>query len=229
LDAFANWNGREYDFYFSEKDHINGLSGTNSFLLKAEKPGRALKLLYPDFKFQWGGYLDSSGTHYLYQGEPGKPGNRGDGAVYLRNLTNGTTTTVIPPDNKGQYSIPRLYGDEVLYFRNRLMYRVRLDGSNDVRVLDVGTKSVKRSRTSSQIRIRIDPRFAGPLDIPAQFGHCSPDGFSATACHRVFQVDRSKESFFGATLGLEDVAGISCFTRSEPLQLPACAERAKRV
>jgi hypothetical protein len=99
-----------------------------------------LKFLYRDFKFQWGGHLDETATHYLYQGESGKPGNGGDGAVYVRNLANGTESTVVPPDNKGQYAIPRFYGEEVIYFRNRLMQRVRLDGSNDVPVLTAGAK-----------------------------------------------------------------------------------------
>ena len=135
LDAISTWNGHDYDFYFSEKEHIQGLSGTNSFLLKAERAGPALKLLYRDFKFQWGGYLDRAATQYLYEGESGKPGRGGNGAVYLRNLTNGTTTTVVPPDNLGQYAIPRFYGDEVVYFRNRLLQRVRLDGSNAAPIL----------------------------------------------------------------------------------------------
>lgn len=140
LEAVAIWNGHGYDFYFSEKEHIHGLSGTNSFLLKAERAGPALKLLSRDFKFQWGVYLDSAATRYLYEGESGKPGNGGNGAVYLRSLTNGTTITVVPPDSRGQYAIPRFYGDEVIYFHNRLLQRVRLDGSNSEPILTMPAK-----------------------------------------------------------------------------------------
>ncbi len=57
-------------------------------------------------------------TH-LYQGEAGRPGSGGDGAVYLRSLTNNTTLTVVPPDNKGQYAIPRFYHEEVIYFETK--------------------------------------------------------------------------------------------------------------
>ena len=140
LDTFANWNGNEYDFYFGERANINGLGATNAFLLKAERQGPTLRLLYRDFRFQWGGHLDSTATHYLYQGESGQPGHSGNGAVYLRDLTNGITVMVVPPDNKGQYAIPRFYGAEVIYFRNRLLYRRGLDGRNDTVVLPAAGK-----------------------------------------------------------------------------------------
>jgi hypothetical protein len=81
--------------------------------------------------------LDNTGTHYLYDGEPGAPGQRGNGGVYLRDLTNHSTFTVVPPDNKGQYAIPRFYGNEVIYFRNRVLHRIRLDGSEDEPLLPV--------------------------------------------------------------------------------------------
>jgi hypothetical protein len=133
ISAFANWNGREYDFYFGIKGRISGTHEPNSFLLKAERNGPApsLKLAYRDFEFHWGGHLDAAGTHYLFQGESGKPGKGGDGAVYWRDLTTNTTVTLVPPDHKGQYAIPRLYGDQVIYFKDRLLRRVNVDGSHD--------------------------------------------------------------------------------------------------
>lgn len=131
MDAFDNWNGQTYDFYFGENGKINGLIVTNSFLLKADRQTPSLTLLYRDFRYQWGGRLDAAATHYLYQGETGKPGSGGNGAVYLRDLTNGTIATVVPPDTNRQYAIPRFYGDEIIYFQNHLLHRVRLDGSND--------------------------------------------------------------------------------------------------
>ena len=135
LDVFANWNGRDYDFYFGPKGEVDGLKGTGAFLLKAERTGPSLKLVYRDFKSQWGGHLNSDATHYLYQGETGAPGKGGNGAVFLRDLTNDTTRTVVAPDNSGQYAIPRFYNDEVIYFRNRLLHRVALNGSNDAPLL----------------------------------------------------------------------------------------------
>ncbi len=137
LSAFANWNGHDFDFYFGIKGLINGLGKGGSFLLKADRAGPALKLLYRNFDFRWGGVLDNTGRHYLYDGEPGAPGQRGNGGVYLRDLTNHSTFTVVPPDNKGQYAIPRFYGNEVIYFRNRVLYRIRLDGSGDEPLLPV--------------------------------------------------------------------------------------------
>jgi len=138
LGAFANWNGHDYDFYFGPAESLQGLKNPDAWLLKADKAGPSLKLLYRNFHFRWSAHLDSTGTHYLYDGENGAPGSGGDGAVYLEDLTNGTTFTVVPPDYKGQYAIARFYGNEVIYFQNRLLRRIRLDGSNDAPLLTAG-------------------------------------------------------------------------------------------
>jgi hypothetical protein len=130
--TFANWNSREYDIYFAEKDYE--FRAKRCFLLKADRasPQPALKLISPEFKFEWGGHLDASATHFLFQGELGGSGVRGNGAVYLRDLSDNSVRTLVPPDNKGQYAIPRFYGDEVIYYRNRVLWRIGLDGSNNV-------------------------------------------------------------------------------------------------
>jgi len=130
--AFANWNGTEYDFYFAEKDYE--FRAKKCFLLKAERtlPQPTLRLVSPEFKFEWGGHLDASATHFLYQGESGAAGAGGNGAVYLRDLSDNSVRTLVPPDNKGQYAIPRFYGNEVIYYGNRVLWRIGLDGSNNV-------------------------------------------------------------------------------------------------
>lgn len=135
ISAAANWNGSGYDFYFGIEDQISGLQGTNSFLLKASASSPQLHLLYPHFAFKWGGHFDATGRFYLFQGESGQPGSGGNGGVYLRDLASGKVSTIVPPDNNGQYAIPRFHGDEVIYFHNRLIHRIGLDGSNDVPIL----------------------------------------------------------------------------------------------
>jgi hypothetical protein len=135
ISAAANWNGTGYDFYFGIKDQISGLKRTNSFLLKASASSPQLQFLYPHFAFKWGGYFDATGRLFVFQGESGQPGSGGDGAVYLRNLATGKVSTVLPPDKSGQYAIPRFYGNEVIYFHNRLLHRIGLDGSNDLLIL----------------------------------------------------------------------------------------------
>lgn len=132
VDSFANWNGTTYDFYFVESGYE--LSGTPTFLLKAERtsPTPALKLINPELQFEWGGELDPQAKHLLYQGESGPRGNGGNGAVYLRDLSDNSVRTLVPPDNKGQYSIPRFYRDEVIYYRDRVLWRIGLDGSNNM-------------------------------------------------------------------------------------------------
>lgn len=127
--AFANWNGSEYDFYLGLESRMLSSPPGNSFLLKIDRAGPSLKLLYHDFEFQEMGVLDSNATHYLYPGKLTAGG--GDGAVYLRNLSNSIVTTLVAPNNKGQFSFPRFFGDEVIYFRDRLLRRVKLDGTGD--------------------------------------------------------------------------------------------------
>lgn len=135
LWAFPNWNGRSYDFYLGSAESWGGRQHPDSFLLKADKANAALKLVYRNFRFRWGAHLDSTATHYLYPGESGVPGSGGDGSIYLENLTNGTILTVVPPDNQGQYSTPAFYGDEVIYFRNRMLWRAQINGSNNTVLL----------------------------------------------------------------------------------------------
>ena len=126
LRPVSNWNGHDYDIYFTERTTYG-----ESFLLKAERPGPKLTLLYRTFKREHLGRLNSSATHYLYAGESGPPGRGGNGGVFLRDLSNNSVRTVVEPDHRGQYSLPRFYNNEVIYFRNRLLWRVDLNGSNN--------------------------------------------------------------------------------------------------
>ena len=132
VTSFANWNGSEYDFYFTERDYA--FAAKRGFVLKAERtsPTPTLKQVFQSFQFAWGGRFDAKAEHFLYQGESGSPGSGGDGAVYLRDVTYNSINTLVTPDNKGQYSIPRFYGDEVIYYRNHVLWRIGLDGSNNV-------------------------------------------------------------------------------------------------
>ena len=130
IRAINNWNGRDYDFYFALQNE--SYRAGESFLLKANHADPALKLLYRKFKFEHLGRLDVSATHYLYNGESGLPGRGGNGGVLLRDLSDNSSRTLVPPDGSGQYAIPRFYGDEVIYFHNRLPWRMNFNGSNNV-------------------------------------------------------------------------------------------------
>lgn len=142
--TFANWNGTEHDIYLAEKDYE--FRAKRCFLLKADRTSSkpTLKLVSPEFKFEWGGHLDASATHFLYQGESGGSGAGGNGAVYLRDLSDNSVRTLVPPDNQGQYAIPRFYGDEVIYYRNRVLWRIGLDGSNNVPLFPTTSSPVSR-------------------------------------------------------------------------------------
>jgi hypothetical protein len=133
IRAINNWNGNGYDFYFALQ--TASYQAGESFLFKASQAEPALKLLYRDFKFEHLGRLDITASRYLYNGEPGPAGKGGNGAVLLRNLVDNSVITLVPPDNSGQYSLPRFYGNEVIYFRNRLLWRMSLDMSNNAPML----------------------------------------------------------------------------------------------
>lgn len=150
VQAFSNWNGHDYDFYLALLTSSRHFSQEDSYLLKIDRSGPSLKLLYPHFKFQSDGVLDVSATHYLYSGEPGGLGSGGDGSICLRDLSSGQTTILVPPDDEvsaeqttalvppgsgRHYSYPRFFGDEVIYFRNRVLHRIKFDGSGDEPVL----------------------------------------------------------------------------------------------
>ncbi|MGC3960266.1 MAG: hypothetical protein QM813_20760 [Verrucomicrobiota bacterium] len=132
VDSFANWNGREYDFYFVERDYE--YRAKRCFLLKVDrsKTPPVLKVVSREFQFAWGGTFNPDASRYLFQGETGASGSGGNGAVYLRDLTDNSERTLVPPDNKGQYAIPRFFGNEVIYFRDRAIWRIGQDGQHNV-------------------------------------------------------------------------------------------------
>jgi hypothetical protein len=134
ITTLLNWNGHDYDLYFAG-NRKTGLDTNTTFLIKVDRNGPTLKLLYRDFQFRWSGWLDASATHYLYSGENGTPGNGGNGGVFLRDLVNNTTRTIVEPDNSGQYALARLYSNSVIYSHNRVLWRVDLDTTNTTSLL----------------------------------------------------------------------------------------------
>ncbi len=80
------------------------------------------------------GYFDASGTHYLYSGESGAPGSGGNGGVYLRDLSNNLDRVLVPPDNHGQYALARIYSNTVIYWRDRVLWRVDINTTNSSRL-----------------------------------------------------------------------------------------------
>jgi hypothetical protein len=132
ITAFPTWNGRQFDFYV--KAPTNWIAGY-SYLLKVDRASNVLVLLDRNFDFHWLGNIDPSGTHYMFDGESGAPGTVGNGGVFLSDLKDNTTRTILTPDNKGQYAISRFYRDSVIYFTNRCIWRIDLNGSNNVQIL----------------------------------------------------------------------------------------------
>lgn len=141
VQPFAHWTGTNYDLYFAEMLYEH--EGKRCFLLKADRTTSppTLQLVAREFQFRWGGQFNARATHYVYQGESGAVGRGGNGAVLLRDLRDSSERTLVPPDDRGQYAIPRFYGDEIIYFRDRQLWRIGLDGSNNTPLFPAATNA----------------------------------------------------------------------------------------
>lgn len=124
----ANWNGREYDFYFWGDC---GRGEERSFLLKAERtsPTPTLKLFLPEFKSEAFGYFDARATHYVY----GRLEQGNYMAVILRDLSDNSERTLVAGAKEitAGWSPHRFYNNEIIYSRGGVLWRIGLDGSNN--------------------------------------------------------------------------------------------------
>lgn len=130
VDTINHWNGSNYDFMLVPGNSWARYTNT-SFVFDIGRPHPSLTLVQTNFQFRWLGNFNADGSRYVYPGESKGFGKGGNGGVFLQDFHNGKVVTLVPPDNKGQYSIPRLYKDTVVYFRNQEIRRVNIDGSDD--------------------------------------------------------------------------------------------------
>lgn len=125
VNAFANWNGHEYDFYFTKAYKARS---EGSFLFKVErtlaKP--TLRLISPEFKFEAWGDFDAQAQYYVHRSST-------NGGVYLRNVSDNSVRTLLGEgDESDPYpSFPRFYNEEIIYSRGDSLWRMGLDGGNN--------------------------------------------------------------------------------------------------
>ncbi len=127
--AVCFWNGKENDFYITDT-HQRWLA-EESYLIKVERPEGRLNLLSPKFKFEWSDHFEPTGRYYLYTGRGA--GMDSDG-VFVRDLASSSNRVLVEPNANKYFSIPRFYGDSVIYVRSNMLWRINLDGSNNVRL-----------------------------------------------------------------------------------------------
>jgi hypothetical protein len=132
LGIFSHWNGHDYDFFFMAPK-VSRDSGECA-LLKTGRSHPTLTVFSRDFKFGYLGMFDDAATHYVFEGESGATGRGGNGAVILRDLSSHTERVLIPPNNAGQYSLARFYGNDVIYWRNRVLWRIDINTTNSSRL-----------------------------------------------------------------------------------------------
>jgi hypothetical protein len=124
-----HWNGAQYEFYLAPDNRYD----TNAApLVEIERSGPSLKMISPSFEFHWLGQWSSDRSLYLYSGESGRWGRGGDGSVMLRDLRDNSVRALVPADKSGQYSLCRFYDGGVIYSRKRHLWRVDLNGSNNM-------------------------------------------------------------------------------------------------
>jgi hypothetical protein len=124
------WNGHENDVYLT--DIHKKYQGLESCLVKVERPAATPKLVSRNFKFEWSDHLHPTGNYYLFSGRESGHGSSG---VFLRDLASNTNRQLIPPDGDSKYfSIPRFYGNSVIYIRSNMLWQVDLNGSNSARL-----------------------------------------------------------------------------------------------
>ncbi len=127
--AYCIWSGRQNDFYLT--DTRQRWLADESFLVKVERPDGKLKLLAHRFKFEWSDHFDPTGRYYLYSGR--EAGAASDG-VFLRDTHSGTNRTLVQPAGDRYFSIPRFYGDSIIYLRSNMLWKISLDGTKNVQL-----------------------------------------------------------------------------------------------
>jgi len=150
LQVFSTWNGGTNDIYLAPK--VEFYNSREGFVLKVDRTSRTLKVQHRNLKFEHLGHLNAEGTHYLYSGESGLTGRGGNGGVFLRDLASNVNHTLVEPDHRGQYALPRFYGNSVIYFRNRLLWRIDVNGSNNAPLFPVGETTDEHSAASRSQR-----------------------------------------------------------------------------
>ena len=133
LITYSIWRGSNYEFNLVAKQGWNWYSN-GTFMVRVDRSGPALTLAHQNFKFRWLGSFNATETQYVYDGESGEVGRGGNGGVFLLDLASNTITTLVLPDNKGQYAGARFYGDEVVYSRDHELWGIRSDGLGATRL-----------------------------------------------------------------------------------------------
>lgn len=123
------WNGKQCDFYLAPSQPY---STNKTFLAVIDRNGPTLKLITKEFAHRWTGHFSGDGKYYLFSNETGRWGQGGDGSVWLRDLSTGSEKALVPSDKSNQYSLCRFYDGGVIYVRNRRLWRIDLNGSNNV-------------------------------------------------------------------------------------------------
>lgn len=124
------WNGRGNDFYLMNPGP--GAMLAESYLIKLEHPDGQLKLVSRHFNVEWSEDFDATGRYSLYSKRRDSTPDRN--GVFLRDLQIDATQVLVAPNATNYSSLPRFYGDSVIYVRSNALWRINLDGTHNIRL-----------------------------------------------------------------------------------------------
>jgi hypothetical protein len=131
LTFFSNWNGRDYDFYFTIGPR-DWMANAESFLIKADHAGPSLRLLYRKYSIPVSRVLDAAVTRCLYVRI--QSATYASEGIILRDLRD-DTEVAIDESRVGSYFALHFYRDGVLFYSHDELWRADLNGSNHIRLI----------------------------------------------------------------------------------------------
>jgi len=126
LSIMTEWNGRDYEIYLN--GNWRSLEEDERWLIKITRPDFKPQLVSRDFPFRRTGHFDISATKYVYSGETE---THDSNAVYVRDIASGQEHLLVEGDPEKKYfSVPKFYGDRIIFVKDAAIWMMNGDGSN---------------------------------------------------------------------------------------------------
>jgi tricorn protease-like protein len=108
------------------------MANAKSFLIKADRAGPSLRLLYQKYSIPLSRVLDAAAKRCLYVRI--QSATNASEAIILRDLRD-DTEVAIDQSCIGSYFAPHFYRDGVLFYSHDELWRADLDGNNHIRLI----------------------------------------------------------------------------------------------
>ena len=122
------WDGHRFQFFMRITRKIGE---AKEFDLLKLLPNCNLEIAYRSFEPRRRGCFDQAMRHYVFSCQIP---NQEDDGVYIRNLETGEEKTLIPSTGSGEFSAPSFHGDRVIYVRDKTLWSISTDGTDQKRL-----------------------------------------------------------------------------------------------